>query len=374
MNIAVNTRLLLKHRMEGIAVFTWEISRRMAEQHPEDHFYFFFDRVPDSSFTGLDNIHPVVIRPQTRHELLWKYWFDYALPSAFKKYKIDVFFSPESYLSLRSDIPTVMVTHDLCFLHYPNDYKSSHLRYLKKHGPLFHSRADHIIAVSETTKADIQKQYGIASSDITVAYNAARDEFKPIAQSKKIEVRDRLTDGRPYVLYVGSVHPRKNVGGLIRAFGMLIEKLSSDHQLVLFGRWIAGQGECERLIEESDFGDRIVLCGDGDGLVQEIVAAADCLVYPSFYEGFGIPIVEAMACGVPVVTSGSGAMKEVGGEAAIFIDPNDDQNMAEGMERALRLDDKNIDSRERAQQNLQRFSWDKSAEIIYRSIKSIDNK
>lgn len=369
MNIGVNTRLLLKHRMEGIAVFTWEICRRMAEQHPEDEFYFFFDRTPDPAFIGLKNIHPIVIRPQARHQILWKYWFEVALPRAFKQYDIDVFFSPESYLSLRSSIPTVMVTHDLCFLHYPQDYRAAHLRYLKKHGPLFHHRADHIIAVSETTKADIQDQYGIDSAKITVAYNAARQEFTPLGESKKVELRNDLTDGYPYVLYVGSIHPRKNVEGLVRAFGIMMERMPSDHRLILFGRWVSGHVESKRMIAESAVGDRIVLCSDEDGFVEEIVGAADCLVYPSFYEGFGIPIVEAMACGVPVVTSGTGAMKEVGGAAAIFINPEDDENMAEGMHEALALN-KNVPSiRESYKQNIDRFSWDVSAEKIYRCIK-----
>lgn len=369
MNIGVNTRLLLKHRMEGIAVFTWEICRRMAIHHPEDQFYFFFDRKPDPSFASSDNAHAVVIKPQTRHHLLWKYWFDFALPRAFNKYKIDVFFSPESYLSLSTSVPTIMVTHDLCFLHYPDTYKSAHLNYLKKHGPLFHERANHIIAVSESTKQDIQQQYGIGPSKITVVYNAARDFFEALPESKQKDLKKRLTGGFPYILYVGSVHPRKNIERLIRSFSLLQKTDSTDHRLILFGRWVFGFAECQRLIAESEFSDRIILCGDDDALVEDIIAAADCLVYPSLYEGFGIPIVEAMACGVPVVTSDRGAMKEVGGEPAVLIDPENEESIALGIQKALHLDLEKY--KQLSHKHIDQFSWDDSAEKVYGLIKSI---
>lgn len=371
MNIAVNTRLLLKHRMEGIAVFTWEICRRLAKQNPEDHFYFFFDRKPDPTFTSIDNVHAIVIKPQARHHLLWTYWFEHALPRAFKKYKIDVFFSPESYLSLKTKVPTILVTHDLCFLHYPSGYKKSHLNYLKKYGPLFHQRADHIIAVSQTTKLDIEKQYSIDPSKISVVYNAPREIFQPLPGSTQHQLKQRLTAGNPYILYVGSIHPRKNIARLIRSFDQLQKTHPTDHRLVLYGRWVFGNKESETSIESSAFSDRILLLGDKDCLVQEIIGAADCLVYPSLYEGFGIPIVEAMACGIPVVTSGRGAMKEVGGDAAIYIDPETVSSIAEGIHHALSFVGTNDSIIHRAHNNCQRFSWDESAAKVNGLIRSL---
>jgi len=355
--------------MEGIAVFTWEICKRITQQHPEDQFYFFFDRKPDPSFILSNNVQAVVIKPQTRHHLLWKYWFDYALPRAFKKYKIDVFFSPESYLSLTTKVPTLMVTHDLCFLHYPNDYKSAHLNYLKKHGPLFHERANHVVAVSESTKQDIIAQYDLDSSKITVAYNAARDIFKPLTNSKQKKIKETLTNNSPYIVYVGSVHPRKNIVRLIRSFAVLQKSYPSDHQLILFGRWVFGYSECQELIANSEYKDRIILYGDDDCLVEDIIGAADCLVYPSLYEGFGIPIVEAMACGVPVVTSDRGAMKEVGGELAVFVDPESEDSIAQGIQKALLVD--LLQYKHDALMRLKQFSWDTSASIIYQLIRSI---
>lgn len=368
MRIAVNTRLLLKDRMEGIAVFTWEICKRMVVDHPEDQFYFFFDRNPDPSFTDFKNVNPVVINPQARHPLLWNYWFEYALAKAIKKNNIDVFFSPESYLSLKSTVPMIMVTHDLSFLHYPDMYKKSHLNYFIKNGPLFHDRADHIITVSETTKNDIINQYNISKSKITVAYNAVRSKFKPLDEKYKSEVRKSISNGNRYVLYLGSIHPRKNVAGVIKGFEIWQQKNESSHQLVLFGRWAFGNADLKNLISSSSQSNRIVLKGDTDALVEDVVGAADCLVYPSFHEGFGIPIIEAMSCSVPVVTSDRGSMKEVGADAAIYIQPEDPDSIAYGINTAVHNKTIKGQKAQLAIENLKRFSWQKSAELIYERI------
>lgn len=369
MNIAVNTRLLLHDRMEGIAVFTWEICKRMATDHPNDTFYFFFDRNPHFSFHELHNITPVILKPQARHPLLWKYWFEYAITKALDRYQIDVFFSPESYLSIKSKTPTIMVTHDLSFLHYPKAYRTSHLNYFIKNEPLFHKRADHIIAVSETTRYDIINQYDIPKSKISVAYNAVRDTFKPIPHDRKLQLRDSISNGLPYVLYVGSVHPRKNLTGLIKGFEMWNEQKKQQHRLIIFGRWAYGNTDLKNHLANSLCADQIILRSDHDAKVEDVMGAADCLVYPSLHEGFGIPIIEGMACGIPVVTSDRGSMKEVGANAVIYINPEDPKSIATGIDTAVHNETVKSQIAKNALANLKRFSWQKSAEIIYDKIK-----
>ncbi len=354
--------------MEGIAVFNWEICRRMAKQHAEHEFYFFFDRKPSSAFIQLDNVTSVILRPQARHPLLWKYWFDTALTNALKKHEIDVFFSPEFYLSKTSSIPSVIVTHDLGFLHFPETYQQSHLDYFNKQVPLFLDKADHIIAVSEFTKQDIIKSYQIKQEKITIAGNACRSIFKQISGPEKKAVRKTIANGSPYHLYLGSIHPRKNVLRLVNAFNVFKEKTNHEHKLVLYGRWAFKNKQLKEAIGQSAFQKDILMYGDADITVEKVVASATCLVYPSLYEGFGIPILEAMACGVPVITSDKGAMKEVGGDAAIYINPESVEDIARAMEGQCL--NKEVD-KEKLLKNVLRYSWDKSANQIYQSLLSV---
>ncbi len=362
MRIAVNCRLLLKDRMEGIAVFTWEICRRMAVDHPEDDFFFFFDRTPASEFTSLQNITSVVLAPQARHPLLWKTWFELSIPRALKKHKIDVFFSPEFYLSKSAKIPTVIVTHDLGFLHYPETYKSSHVDYFKSEVPLFLEKANHIIAVSSFTKNEIIHAYDLAVDNITVVGNACRDSFKVLDEASKDDIRKKVTNGHPYMLYLGSVHPRKNLARLVKAFTIFKKETNNPHKLILYGRWAFKNEELKKLIDASPFKADILLSGDDAIAVEHIVGAATCLVYPSLYEGFGIPIIEAMACGVPVIASDRGAMKEVGGDAACYVDPKNVDSIALALKNVCL--ETTVD-RKKLIENVRRYSWDESAEKVY---------
>lgn len=371
MNIGINTRLLLSGRIEGIAVFTWEICRRMAENNPQDTFYFFFDRQPDSSYSQLKNVIPIVIRPQARHPILWKYWFDYALPKAFEKYNIDAFFSPETYISLNTKVPSVIVTHDLGFLHFPKAYKSSHQAYFKKNIRKFHQNANHIIAVSEYTKQDIIKQLRVPEAKITIVYNAVRKEFQRISEKEKNEIQLLISGASPYILYVGSIHPRKNIEGLISGFEDFKSRCGSEHKLILFGRWAYGNKGLKDRIAQSPIKDEVIYKSDQDCEVAKVMAAADSFVYPSFHEGFGIPIIEAMACGIPVVTSDIGAMKEVGGEAAILIDPKDAQSISNGIETSIFNEELLSELEKKAAENLERFSWNTSAERVYSTINDV---
>ena len=218
MRIAINTRFLLPHKMEGFGWFTYETVKRMVESHPEHEFIFFFDRPFDSKFIFGNNVLPVVLHPQARHPLLFKIWFNWSVTRALKKYKVDVFLSPDGYLSLKTAIKQIAVIHDINCEHYPNDLPRSALNYLKKYFPQFAKKANHIITVSNFSKNDIVKTYDIAESKVTVAHNAAAEIFKPISLVEQEIVRDKFADGLPYFIFVGALHPRKNVGRLLMAF------------------------------------------------------------------------------------------------------------------------------------------------------------
>lgn len=371
MNIAINTRTLLSQRMEGVARFTFETAKRLVALHPEHQFYFFFDRSYDPSFIFAQNVTPIVLFPQARHPYLWYYWFEFSLTKALKKYKIDVFYSTDTYLSLRTIVPTVLVSHDLAYLHYPEHIPPNVRSYYRKYFPKFHEKADHIIAVSEATSQDIQDSYRIPKEKITVAHNACGPFFQPISFNEKERVKRRFTNGKPYFIYLGSIHPRKNIQRLIYAYEQFLDKTGNAHELVLLGRWAWRTTNIASAKLKSKYKDRIRLFTDHEDDIADLVAAAEAMCYVSLFEGFGIPILEAMQSGVAVITSNKSSMPEVAGDAAILIDPESIDEIANAMQTIT--DDQNL--REeliiKGFKNVKRFSWDHSASLISKQILSL---
>jgi|JI7StandDraft_1071085.scaffolds.fasta_scaffold38024_2 glycosyltransferase involved in cell wall biosynthesis len=374
MLIAVNTRFLIKDKLEGIGWFTYETMKRLTHNHPEHTFLFLFDREPDPEFVFGKNVKPIRVWPPARHPYLWKYWFDYALPSVFKRYKPDLFISTDGFLSLKSDIPTLLVVHDLGFEHYPEHVTGIASNFYRKYMPLYAKKATRIITVSEFSKKDIVKLYHVAPDKIDVAYNGANDKYIPISQNEQQAVRNRYTGGKPYFLYVGSVHPRKNVKNLLLAYDALRKEHLTEHQLVIAGRMAWKTDETKQVFEQMQFKNDVVFTNHL--LLSEltkVMASADAFVYPSLFEGFGIPIVEARYCGVPIITSDRSSLTEVGGPNALYFDPDRVDLIKDAMKLFL-LDRENYHAKAKKDISVREvFNWDKTVSSIESAIASMDS-
>ncbi len=371
MKIAINTRFLLKDKLEGIGRVTYELVKRLVLQHPEHQFYFFFDRPFDASFVFADNVYPVVLYPPARHPFLWYLWFEWAIPRAIQKYRPDLFLSPDNYLSLRTPVKTLLITHDLAHVHYPDEIPYFTRKFYDYYVPRYVRRADHIIAVSNFTKQDIIKQYKVPPEKISVVYNACDNVFTSQDEETKQKAREKYAAGKDYFFYVGSIHPRKNIIRLIRAFEKFKNKTQSAIKLLLGGRFAWQSGSIRETLEKSKFSRDIHFLGYlEEEELPRVIAAARALVYVSLFEGFGLPILEAMHCETPVITSGVTSMPEVAGDAALIIDPASETAIAEAMEKiqnpqfAQELIDKGKKQREK-------FNWDRSAERVYQIIEKL---
>jgi glycosyltransferase involved in cell wall biosynthesis len=359
--------------MEGIARYIYEISSRMAMTHPEDTFYYLFDRKYHDSFITSKNIVPLVIPPPTRHPILWNIWFQHIIPHVLKRKKIDVFYTGESYMSRRSTIPTAIVTHDLAYCHYPEQIPDPVLRYYKKYFPQNHKQADKIITVSEFSKEDIAKQYTINKEEISVVYNACPDHFVPVDSSEKKNIQEEHADAKPYFVYLGSIHPRKNVARMIAAFETFKKNTGSDYKLLLIGRWAWKTSEVKKQIENSPYRSDIIIKDYTREVVYKIVASSEALLYCSLFEGFGIPILEGFSAGVPVITSTVSSMPEVARDAALLVDPTEVNSIAEGMLQISK--DNNLREKliQKGNERLQDFSWDNSAAKTYEILIGLAN-
>jgi len=367
MKIAVNTRLLLPGKLEGIGWFAYESLKRMTVQHPEHQFYFIFDRPFNKEFIFSDNITPIVIGPPSRHPILWYIWFNWSLASVIKKIKPDLFFSPDGYICLNSSVKTINVMHDIAYEHYPETVPWLVRMYYKYYFPRFARRANAIATVSEFSKKDIVNQYHVPPAKIKVVYNGCNEAYHPIDEATKESIREKWTGGKPYFIYIGSINPRKNIKNLLVAFDKFKADTKSDAKLLLIGKKMFMGNELENLLETLDSKNDIQFLGRVEDVneVNDLISASIALAYISVFEGFGIPCLEAMRCGTAVIASNSSSLPEVCGEAGLYVDPLSIESIAGGMQKiagepALRQELIN-----KGLEQSQKFSWQKTADLLW---------
>lgn len=369
MRIGVNTRLLLKGKLEGIGWFTYQTLERMVRNHPEHEFVFFFDRDFDPQFVFAPNVTPVVVHPQARHPVLFYLWFEWSLPAMLRKYKIDLFLSPDSYMSLSTKVPTCLVVHDLAFEHYPDHFVLSHRLYWRHYSPLFARKARRIATVSTFSKEDIIRCYGIPASKIDVVYNGAHDEYRPLSHEERELVKQKYADGCEYFVFAGALHPRKNIVNLLKAFVEFKKRQRSNMKLVIAGRYAWKYQEVDQMRAEMPYKEDVKWVGymNVDELSQ-VIGGAYALVYASLFEGFGIPILEALQCDVPAIVSNTSSMPEVAGDAALLVDPANYEDIANKMH--LLYKDEALRARLIAHARIQvkKFDWEHSARRLWDSM------
>lgn len=365
MRIGVNTRFLLPQKLEGLGWYTYEILNRLVKLMPEHEFVFFFDRPFDKKFIFDKNVTPIVVNPPARHPILWYIWFEYALPNALNAQKIDLFFSPDGYLSLKTNIPTILTIHDLAFEVFPKQIPFLVAKYYKFFTPKFAIKATQIVAVSNSTKNDIINFYSISDKKITVVTNGCSAQFNLVPEHLKTEIKNKWTSGNPYFIFVGAMHPRKNVDSIFKAFDFFKSKTGLPHKLLIAGRMAWGTEDIKMAYEKMESKKDVVFTEHSDrDLLNNLLGSAEALIYPSFYEGFGLPILEAFHCGVPVITGDNSSMPEVAGDAALLVNANSMMEIANSMMEIVENELLRNELIKKGHIQKNKFSWDVAAEKI----------
>lgn len=265
------------------------------------------------------------------------------------------------HLLPRLKIPTVMTVHDLIFERFPQHHKATNRAFLRVGMPLFVRAADRIIAVSHHTKSDLVSLYEINPAKVEVIYEGVDEEFQPATLENKEAIRARYSPDRPYLLMLGTLEPRKNHLLALSALTKL-KSLGYPHRLLIGG----GKGwlfePIQAAIAEMGLVDDVSLAGYIPAIdLPGLYSAATALLMPSQYEGFGFPLLEAMACGTPVVASNASSLPELAGDSALLIDPND----LDGFTAAIRslIDEPELATSlcQRGIQRAQSFSWKSTA-------------
>jgi glycosyltransferase involved in cell wall biosynthesis len=289
-----------------------------------------------------------------------------------KKQRPDLFLSMEGFLSLGSHIPQLPVIYDLNFEHYPKDHTFKNRIYYRTFFTKFAQKAARIATISEYSKQDIVKWYSVSEDKIDNVSCGIKQKFSPLKPDEIIQTRQQYTNGLPYFFFIGSMHPRKNIVRLLRAFSMFKVKTQSNLKLVLSGHILWDDASIHSALEKLNLKEDVIFTGRvTDESLRLLLGAAFALSFVPTFEGFGLPIVEAFEAGVPVICSNTTSMPEVAGDAALLVDPFNEQEIAEAMERMCVDADLRLRLVEKGNVQKQQFTWERTADLLFESVRKV---
>lgn len=350
MQIAIDARDLA-NVTTGVGRYLLNLLQHFPDLRPDFFFTLYTDRpipVPQRAATLRTKI-------LTGHPWLWK---QVLMPIEQKRAHTDLFFVPSYSTPVCNPTHAVVTIHDMIYTRYPQwTTRLERWRFatIVRYSARFASR---IIAVSEATRKDILALTGVSPRKVKVIYEGVDPIFRELPAENLVAAGARLGLALPFILYVGSLHYRRNVKRLLQAFAQLKQAEKIPHQLVLCGLNLFEHHELEHWVTELQLVEHVKYFGyvTDEDLVA-LYNLAELFVYPSMYEGFGLPVLEAMACGTPVITGNSSSLPEVAGDAALLIDPHDTLALSRAMASLIREASLRQELRERGQAQCRKFAW-----------------
>ncbi len=371
MRICVNASPAV-HHIAGLGRYTQELMTALLDVDSENEYVAFYNRPSEAQ------VDPPLDRlPHLTTNLATKPWRMSALVAHFARVPqnrlfsgVDLFHATDHLLPRLTRLKSVFTLHDLVFRFYPHTHKPLNRWFLTLMMPRFLKAADAVIAVSESTKRDAIQAYGIDEAKITVIYEGVSDHFRRASPQAIATVRRKYGLPDQFVLSVATIEPRKNLSSLLEAYHALRDETSLG--LVIVGKkgWLYS-GFFNRLRELGLEHDVLFPGFVPDEDLPALYSAADLFVFPSLYEGFGLPVVEALACRTPVVASNAASLPEVAGDAALLVDPTSVGDLVRAVREVLGSEELREDLRARAPRQAGRFSWQRAARetlAVYRSL------
>jgi len=360
--IGIDIRSLIFTRA-GISRYTGDIIKSLAGVDRDNEYSLFCNAKSRYSWSKYDNVKEEVIRFPHLGTFTEKLWEEILLPKALISKKIDLFHSTRFVLPKKKPCKFIVTIYDLAFKKFPSLIAKKAFKYFDREIKSAVNLADKIIVVSENTRKDLIDLFGAREDKIEVIYGGINENFRPIRREeslKKIRKKHRLPE--KIILFVGSIGPRKNLKRLITAFYELKKNGSVRHKLVLVGEKGSLYEDISGMSKKLGLGHDVIFTGYiPESELPIIYNIADLLVYPSLYEGFGFPPLEAMACGIPIVASNVSSLPEVVGEAALLVDPFNVEAISGAMVRVLEDNDLRAKMIEKGFERLKKFSWEKTA-------------
>jgi glycosyltransferase involved in cell wall biosynthesis len=371
MKVGIDARAAIWYRGTGIGTYTYQLIRSLYELKIPGLAYRYF--WPGDEYKDLDIKDESVFNSIEKSKD--KFWEEVHIPARLCDENIDIYHVPQNGigLPLTKTCPVVVTIHDLIPYVYPETVGRSYLKVFLAQMPEIVEKADKIITVSKCSKRDIQRILGVPADKIVITYEAPEPIYQPMDkhESKKLAA-EKYGLHKDYILYIGGFSPRKNVKGLISAFKEILPDLKGDVQLALVGKQVREFNELLVLIEAFGIQDKVVWTGFAP--VEDLpylYSGAEVFVYPSLYEGFGLPPLEAMACGTPTITTSTSSLPEVIGKSALFFNPFDASQLAEALYKVLTDEELRQRLSAKGLKRARKFTWEKTAEgtlEVYREL------
>ena len=375
MRIAINTHLLIYGKLDGIGWFTFETIKRLTHNHPEHEFILIFDRKPAPELRFPANTRIIVLPPPARHPILWFIRFEMLMPLLLRRLKPDVYLSPDGWVSLHSPVPYIQVIHDLNFKHNPKDVPFWPRWYYNTFFPRYAHKAARIATVSHFSAADIAKSYGIPPEKIDVTHNGCNEAYRPNSLQEQEATRKEYSGEHPYFIYVGGIIPRKNVARMLQAFDRFKKDDTTQTRLIIVGPEKCSDNNVNRVLNSMQFRDEVIFMGRKNTReLNALYSAATALVFVPYFEGFGIPILEAFNAETAVITSNRTSMPEVAGDAALLVDPFSVEDIATAMKKISTDKALRESLIEKAREQRKQFSWDNTAHKLWECIEKVVGK
>ncbi len=368
MRIAISCRSILKQNSTGIGRYTYQLINSLGHIDTTNEYYLYaakrlFDRKRKLPIFSAKNFLP-------KRDYFNRGFFPTVGP-------IDVCHIPSpEYINLKKS-PVVVTIHDLIYKTYPQSHPQDAINILESQMKSIVTHADHLICISHATRRDLHKFYDIPQEKTSVIYNGVNHQmFNPVTSAEEGQVKDVLNMhgiDRPYFLYVGTIEPRKNLQGILQALEQLKQKNNFNGYLVVVGMkgWMIDH--IEPMIKKLQLEQMVKFLGFvTDSQLRMLYNQCQAFVFPSLYEGFGFPIVEAFACKAPVITSNTSSCVEIAGEAALTIDPNNVDDLRTAMNVMLNDNNKRQHFIDQGFKRAQTFSFDQTAKEtlnVYSTVK-----
>jgi glycosyltransferase involved in cell wall biosynthesis len=369
LRVVVNTRLLRKNQMDGIGWFAYNTLKNITQLHKDIEFHFLFDSGIDKDFLFSENVVPHNLFPPAKHAVLNIVWSEVSVKKILKRVNPDLYFSPDGILCLGWSGKQHTVIHDINFHHHPKDLKFSNRKYHERFFRKFANKATRIATVSEYSKKDISRSFEIDEGKIDVVYCGINSFYHPVDQNTIESTREKYSSGHPYFVFVGTISPRKNVLTLLKAFELFKKETELPSKLLIVGREMFRTKELAEYKKRMVFGNDVIFTGRlNDSELNEVLASAISLTFIPYFEGFGIPLIEAMECNVPIIASNVTSIPEVVGNAALMVDPLDIEQVKESMKKVSFDPILRRELVEAGKIRKELFSWERTSSLLWTSI------
>lgn len=369
MRIGIDARLVFYHQA-GIGQYILHLTNALAALDQTNEYFLFQSRKDRTHLVNAPNFHRRILWTPSHHR-----FERLAMSAEMLPHTLDILHSPDFIPPLKTRAPNVITVHDLAFLLYPRFLTPEAARYYGQIDPASRSAA-HIIAVSQSTKRDVTRLLGVPDDKVSVIYEAAPPRSRPMDRAAaRRHVQQKYGIEGDFILFVGTIEPRKNLPTLLAAYKKLLDSYKTTARLVIAGHkgWLAE--EVDQAVIKHKLADAVCFLGSvPNEELAHLYNAARVLALPSFYEGFGLPPLEAMASGTPVIVSNISSFPEVVGDAGLLIEPGNVDAWAIALHRILTEDDLHAELSAKGLKRAALYSWERTARETLNVYKKVATK